>query len=297
MKKDARDPNLASQRGTSQEAEPKPHRFTLQRVYPALIFAPLFYIFIRYLPPAAFFALIFIVASLAFWEFTKVTLPTPPSSLSSTFWIGSVGLLLAAFQWTNYLLPITISTFIVVVLLLIFMFIPQLLKKRLPQPVAVLFGIFYIGLCLGHLLRIRQLESGDLLIFFVIVVTWAADTGGYYIGASIGKRPIAPRLSPKKTVEGFIGGIIFSVALAILSHFWFLPSISLHHCLIIGILLACVGLLGDLAESAFKRNAGVKDSGSLIPGHGGILDRIDSLLLTAPTFYYYMLLTNGPGHF
>ncbi|WP_454065053.1 phosphatidate cytidylyltransferase [Candidatus Nitrospira salsa] len=291
MKNDARDSNPSSQQGTSQEAQPKPHRFTLQRVYPALIFAPLFYVFIRYLPPAAFFALIFIVASLAFWEFTKVTLPTSPSSLSSTFWIGLVGLLLAALQWTDYLLPIMISTFIVVVLLLIFMFIPQQLKQRLPQPVAILFGIFYIGLCLGHLLLIRQLNSGDLLIFFVILVTWAADTGGYYIGASIGKRPIAPRLSPKKTVEGFMAGIIFSVVLAILSHFWFLPSLSLLHCLIIGILLACVGLLGDLAESAFKRSAGVKDSGSLIPGHGGILDRIDSLLLTAPTFYYYMLLT------
>ncbi|WP_447968733.1 phosphatidate cytidylyltransferase [Nitrospira sp. M1] len=296
MKNDPRDPSHSSQPG-SPEAHPKPHRFTLQRVYPALIFAPLFYVFVRYVPPFAFWALIFIVAGLAFWEFTKVTLPTPPTSLASTFYIGSIGILLIAIQWTDHIGPITIATFIVVALLLAFMLAPQQVKPRLPRPVAIVFGIGYIGLCLGHLLLIRQLESGDFLIFFVIVVTWAADTGGYYIGASIGKRPIAPRLSPKKTVEGFIAGIIFSVILAILCHFWFLPSLPLYDCLIIGILLACVGLLGDLAESAFKRSAGVKDSGSLIPGHGGILDRIDSLLLTAPAFYYYLLIVSSSAHY
>ena len=78
--------------------------------------------------------------------------------------------------------------------------------------------------------------------------------------------------------------------MALICHFWFLPSLLIRDAIIIGILLACVGLLGDLAESAFKRNAGVKDSGALIPGHGGILDRIDSLLLTAPAFYYYVML-------
>ena len=110
------------------------------------------------------------------------------------------------------------------------------------------------------------------------------------MGASLGKRPIAPRLSPKKTIEGFVAGMLFSVAFALICHFWFLQTIPISDSIIIGILLACVGLLGDLAESAFKRSAGVKDSGSLIPGHGGILDRIDSLLLTAPVFYYYVLL-------
>jgi len=296
VKNVSRDSSLSPEE-ESQAGKPKPHRFTLQRVYPALIFAPLFYVFIRYFPPVAFFALICIVGSLAFWEFTKVTLPTSPSPLSSIFWFGSVGLLLAAVQWTHYLLPVILSTVIIVTLLLIFMFVPQRLKQLLPQPAALLFGLFYIGLCLGHLLLIRKLEAGDLLIFFVILVTWAADTGGYYIGASMGKRPIAPRLSPKKTVEGFLAGIIFSVIVAVLSHFWFLPSLTVYDCLIIGILLACVGLLGDLAESAFKRSAGVKDSGSLIPGHGGVLDRIDSLLLTAPAFYYYLLITHSPGHF
>ena len=191
------------------------------------------------------------------------------------------------------MIPTIFLTLLVVALLLIFMFIPQKLSQLLSHPLAALFGICYIGICLGHLLLIRKLESGDLLIFFVILVTWAADIGGYYIGASMGRIPIAPRLSPKKTVEGFVAGIVFSIVLAVISHFWFLQSFPIHDCITIGILLACVGFLGDLSESAFKRSAGVKDSGSLIPGHGGILDRIDSLLLTAPAFYYYVLLFKG----
>ncbi len=280
----------------SQEIPKKPHRFTLERVYPALIFTPLFYLAVRYLPPIVFFVLIVIVASLAFIEFTKVTLPNSPSSIALASWVGSVWLLLAAMQWAELILPTIVLTVVVIALLLLFMFVPQQLKQLLPRPMAVLFGICYISICLGHLLLIRKLESGDLFIFFVIVVTWAADIGGYYIGASMGRRPIAPRLSPKKTVEGFVAGMVLSVVLAIVCHFWFLPFLPIYHCIIIGILLACVGLLGDLAESAFKRNAGIKDSGSLIPGHGGVLDRIDSLLLTAPASYYYVFLINGPIH-
>ena len=271
---------------------PTRHRFTLERVYPALIFAPLFYLTVRYFPPIVIFLLVAIVASLAFIEFTKVTLPHSPSHISLACWVGAVWVLLAALQLAELTIPTLVLTTFVVALLLLFMFVPQQLKKLLPRPMAVLFGICYIGVCLGHLLLIRKLQSGDLFIFFLIVVTWAADIGGYYIGASMGRRPIAPRLSPKKTIEGFVAGMIFSIFLAVVCHLWFLHTLAIQDCIIIGIMLTSVGLLGDLAESAFKRNAGVKDSGSLIPGHGGVLDRIDSLLLTAPAFYYYVLLVN-----
>ncbi len=275
------------------EVQGKSHKFTLERVYPALVFVPLFYLAVRYFPPTVFFLLIIIVASLAFLEFTKVTLAPPPSPIALGVGMAAIWLLLAGIQWTTFLLPTIMLTILVVALLVTFMFIPPKLRQCLPRPMAMIFGIGYMGICLGHLLLIRKLESGDLLIFFVLIVTWAADIGGYYIGASMGRRPIAPRLSPKKTIEGFIAGVIFSVILALVSHLWFLSFLTIHDCIIIGIVLACVGLIGDLAESAFKRNAGIKDSGSLIPGHGGVLDRIDSLLLTAPAFYYYILLING----
>ena len=296
MNNDSFDSELSPIAGSG-EAQKQPHRFTLQRVYPALIFAPLFYLFVRFAPASAFFVLIFIVSSLAFWEFTKVTPSSSSTSLTIFGWMGLLVLLLGAMQWTEIPLPILFLTLLVVGILLTIMFLPHLLKRLLSWPMGLLFGTCYIGVCLGHLLLIRKFPSGDLLIFFVILVTWAADTGGYYIGASMGRRPIAPRLSPKKTIEGFVAGALFSVIMALICHVWFLPSLLIRDGIMIGILLACVGLLGDLAESAFKRNAGVKDSGALIPGHGGILDRIDSLLLTAPTFYYYVTFIKSTGQF
>ena len=229
------------------------------------------------------------VSCLALWEFSQVTAPHSSTQPSLFTAIVSLVVLLTLLQWTHHVTLTAVLTLIVIGLLLIFMFDSQRLHQLVSHPWGMLFGVFYIGLCLGHLLLIRQLEFGEFLIFFVIVVTWAADTAGYYVGASIGTRAIAPRLSPKKTVEGFIAGVTFSIIIAIVCHFWFLPSLAMIHCIILGILLSCVGLLGDLAESAFKRNAGIKDSGSLIPGHGGVLDRIDSLLLTTPAFHYYML--------
>jgi len=131
------------------------------------------------------------------------------------------------------------------------------------------------------------------LIFFILMVTWGGDAAAYYAGKHFGTRPLAPILSPKKTIEGLIGGIIIAPLIAWGASVWFLPLFTLTDCLVLGIGLTLLGLIGDLSESAFKRQAGAKDSGSLIPGHGGFLDRIDSLLLTVPTFYYYLVVFKG----
>jgi phosphatidate cytidylyltransferase len=139
----------------------------------------------------------------------------------------------------------------------------------------------------------RALPNGELLIFFLLLVTWAGDTGAYYAGMSLGRRKLAPVISPNKTVEGLIGGLMLAVLAAVGARLWFLPSFSLADCLATGLLLTGAGVLGDLAESALKRSAGVKDSGSLIPAHGGMLDRLDSLLFTAPAFYYYVTVVKG----
>ena len=134
------------------------------------------------------------------------------------------------------------------------------------------------------------MPEGEFLIFGLFLVTWAADTGAYYVGASLGRHKLAPSISPNKTIEGVAGGLITAILAAFLAQAWFLPSLTSADCMAIACLLTIAGLLGDLAESAMKRGAGVKDSGSLIPGHGGMLDRLDSLLFTAPAFYYYVLL-------
>ena len=157
----------------------------------------------------------------------------------------------------------------------------------------LLFGVFYISFTLGHFLTIRKLPDGPFLIFFVLLVTWGGDAAAYFIGRGFGSRPLSPILSPKKTIEGLLGGLIGATIIAWMASLWFLPTFTVIDCVILGIALTLLGTIGDLSESAFKRQAGAKDSGSLIPGHGGFLDRIDSLLLTVPTFYYYMVVIKG----
>ena len=132
------------------------------------------------------------------------------------------------------------------------------------------------------------------LVFFLFLVTWANDTAAYYTGMRWGRRPMAPVVSPKKTWEGAAGGLLVSVAAAFACHAWFVPSITTADALWLGLLMGIAAPLGDLCESILKRSAGVKESGSLIPGHGGILDRIDSLIFTTPAFYYYLLSIPTP---
>jgi phosphatidate cytidylyltransferase len=163
-------------------------------------------------------------------------------------------------------------------------------KESLADAAVVVFGILYVALTLGHLLLTRAMPNGEFLIFFVVLVTWAADTGAYYVGTAFGRHKLAPVISPNKTVEGLFGGVALAVIAAVIAEVWFLPGFSIVDCLATGLILSVAGVLGDLTESAMKRSAGLKDSGWLLPAHGGMLDRLDSLLFTAPAFYYYMVL-------
>lgn len=155
-----------------------------------------------------------------------------------------------------------------------------------------LFGVLYLGLTLGTLSMTRLLPQGEWLIFFLLLVTWASDTGAYYVGTLYGRHRLAPTISPKKTVEGLVGGLISAVIVAYVARWWFFPDFSSLDCLILATLLTLTGLWGDLTESAMKRSVGIKDSGGILPGHGGMLDRLDSLLFTAPIFYYYVTMAS-----
>lgn len=276
-------------------SEPNPQvspQFDLRRIYSALVFVPLFYLLVRYGPPVLFFILVTFVSLLALWEFYEMYFPTHRYRIGMIAGVGLLILVLIPIQWlemTGFISLLTVVIFGAIIFLMM-NFTPA--KHVIPPYLVFPFGALYIGVGLGHFLLIRNLAEGDLLVFFVILVTWAADTAAYFAGVTMGRRQLAPRLSPKKTVEGFIGGLLCAVLVASLSHFWFFPFLTLVECVIIGVLLACLGLLGDLAESFFKRSSGVKDSGTLIPGHGGVLDRLDSLLFAGPAFYYsYILLT------
>jgi phosphatidate cytidylyltransferase len=114
-----------------------------------------------------------------------------------------------------------------------------------------------------------------------------SDTGAYYVGSKLGSHKMAPVISPRRAGRGRSGGILGSVIAALVAHAWFFQRLSIAHALVIGVLLCVAGIVGDLAESVLKRAAGVKDSSALLPGHGGVLDRVDSLLVAAPVLYYY----------
>jgi phosphatidate cytidylyltransferase len=143
-------------------------------------------------------------------------------------------------------------------------------------------GAVYCGVMLSALVRLRQLDHGAIWIFLALAVTWANDTGGYFAGRAFGKTKLYPRISPSKTVEGAIGGAAFSIFWGVLVFKLGLPALPLWGGAVIGAGASVLGPLGDLSESAMKRAYGAKDSGKLLPGHGGMLDRLDALIFTAP---------------
>ena len=152
-----------------------------------------------------------------------------------------------------------------------------------------LFGAVYVGWLLGYAIWLQGRAGGPQLVLFLVGVTWAGESAAYLVGSSVGRHRLAPILSPRKTVEGAIAQVIISVAAALGLGAWLLPTCGLVGAAGAGVVLGVIGQVGDLAESAIKRSIGTKDTGDLIPGHGGMLDRIDSLLFNAPALYLYSL--------
>lgn len=152
-------------------------------------------------------------------------------------------------------------------------------------------GAAYVGLGLSYFIRLRSLDQGMVWVALVLVGTWVSDSGAYFVGVAWGKRPLAPEISPKKTWEGVWGGLVSGV-LMVWAMGWLLLGLAHWQGVVLGVVLVVAATMGDLAESVIKRQAGVKDSGTLIPGHGGMLDRVDSLLFVAPAVYYcWMVLS------
>ncbi len=151
-------------------------------------------------------------------------------------------------------------------------------------------GVFYLAFLGGYLIAVRMgfdpLISSKLLLFFFFVV-FGSDAGAYFAGRALGKHKLAPSISPGKTVEGLIGGLIAAAAFAAIAIRLFFPELAFAPGIAAAIAIAGLGVLGDLAESAIKRGSGAKDAASILPGHGGFLDRLDSLLFGAPVLYYF----------
>jgi len=176
------------------------------------------------------------------------------------------------------------------------------LFRNKPHPTlnlaATILGLFYVPFLLGFLIFIRNIPDvsgfsnhlGGKLIILVFLCIWVCDSAAYIAGSRLGKHKLFPRVSPNKSIEGTLFGFVFAVFTAWLSQITFLQDVALPHVLMIGVVCGSVGQLSDLVESMFKRDANVKDSSSLIPGHGGVLDRFDSQMLVAPVVFGYLQL-------
>lgn len=192
------------------------------------------------------------------------------------------------------LLNLTLALFLIVVLITQTFRFQKDFSKMLAGVGVTIFGVLYVVFLGGFIVSMRvgfdnpivPHLSTKLLAFFFLVVM-GADTGAYYVGKNFGKHKLAPDISPGKTWEGVIGGLVLSSIFALLASLTFFPELNYKISIPLAIVMSVVGLFGDLAESAIKRGAGAKDAANILPGHGGLLDRLDSLLFNAPVLYYF----------
>jgi phosphatidate cytidylyltransferase len=231
------------------------------------------------------FGLAVAVALLALHEYARLVRPLRPLVLAAH--LGAVAMLLGVqLDGSEWLLAGFLASFA-----LAFVF-EGLAGSRQPATVAVgstVLGVGWIGFGLAHVLLLRDLpEDGRLAVFTVLLAVFAADTAAYAVGRLVGRHKLAPRMSPGKTWEGFVGGTVAAVAVAFFALYeeGFLET---WQSIVLGLVVAVSGALGDLFESAVKRDMQVKDSGRLLGGHGGVLDRIDAHLFAAPAAYYLLL--------
>jgi phosphatidate cytidylyltransferase len=246
------------------------------------------------------------VNALAQWEFLGMFFPDAPGGerLKSIL-LGTLLLLsfCTASPFGNLcypggIIPCNPSTVLFVLvwcvfILLLFYLLSYGHLEQLIQHLALnILGLLYLPFLLGHFIWLRYLPQGELWILWLLLVIFAGDTGAFYVGQALGKRKLYPRVSPGKTWAGTVGGVLSSLAVGIAAGKWLLEA-NLWGLIWLALILALMGILGDLFESMLKRQAQVKDASRLLPGHGGMLDRLDSLLFAAPVVVYARLFLLG----
>jgi phosphatidate cytidylyltransferase len=243
-------------------------------------------------PPWLLFAVGEIVLLLAVVEYTALAavsgLPVPVVPTAAATMLASVGV--TSTEWIGgypvrsavALDAVLMSAFVVLGALAIASGRPD--RDVLGRAAASVLPLLYLGLPIGALIQIRALH-GPAALFLLMVTVIVSDTAQYYTGRAIGRRLLAPAISPKKTIEGALGGFVFGAATMAIAGAWWLPEAAPWLRVLLGLTLVALGIAGDLFESMLKRGAGAKDSSALIPGHGGMLDRIDALLFAAPVYY------------
>lgn len=271
----------------------------MKRVLTALVLIPLVIAVIYVSPrwPLVLMGAIFVIAALALWEYLDLANAIGAKTPRVLVIVLLAILLAAVFRRPDLMAPV--SGAMALALLVVCTFRSPL-ERVLPDTAYSVFGLLYIGLSMSTLYLLSAEDNGPSLLLFLLLVVWAGDIAALYVGRSFGRWTLAKRLSPNKTWEGSIASVAASIGVAALLvwggatltarnlDYMSYPGTYLHW-IWLAALVNVAAQVGDLAESAIKRAAGVKDSGKLLPGHGGVLDRIDALLLAAPVLWYAQL--------
>ena len=262
---------------------------TLKRILVSIAAIPLV-LAICYFGKLYFLVFILGIGTLAFYEFSNMSLNknNKRSLVIGTSSVAAV-ILNSYFHFAEFY-----ALILIIILLLTLAELFRNKESAINNLGSSLLGIFYLGFFSSSILNIREYFPGDnyatggYLIISILATIWICDSAAFFVGTAIGKHKLFPRVSPKKSWEGAIAGFIFSIAAMIAAKFIILDVLTLTDAIIIGLIVGVFGQVGDLIESLLKRDAGIKDSSQIIPGHGGIFDRFDSLIYTAPIIFLYL---------
>lgn len=252
----------------------------LKRVVVALILVPVFYFCVMRLPSEFFLFLIAFFSTVALMEFYSMFRITGALKYAGLFCGGS---LLLVYYMAGHLF---VDSLLLSVLLILGLrlFIKRDAASSLAETSATILGLLYIPSLLSF--QLALVKAGPSLIVLLYASVWASDSAAYYVGKGIGKRKLYKEISPNKTVEGAIGSVFGGAVAASLIKTFLMPQIRIEQAIVLGLAVGITTIVGDLVESMFKRDAGIKDSGTIIPGHGGVLDKIDGVTFAGPVFYW-----------
>ncbi|MDZ4185818.1 MAG: phosphatidate cytidylyltransferase [Desulfuromonadales bacterium] len=252
-----------------------------------VILLPLLILLVWRATPPLFCAAVTVIVFIALDELYRMALP--PARRLEHYFAALIGAAIVPSLYLQNELSTGAFAAATLAVATLFLFCYRTIETVARDCATVLLGFLYLPLLLGHLVLLRSLPQGREWIFTVFLIVMLSDTIAYFVGTAIGKHRLYPAISPKKSVEGAIGGLLGGVFGACLAGLLWFPTLSWIVCAGIGLALGASGQIGDLFESMLKRSYGVKDSGRIIPGHGGLLDRLDSLIFAFPPAYYLVL--------
>lgn len=263
------------------------------RVLAALVFAPALLALII-TGGKALAATCFVVSMLLAWEYQRLVFLPQDKILKATLFVAVAVIAGDALGWWSHAHVVLLAPCLILVPLLCILHKPHPIEQSIQRAGLWLVGVYWCGALLPYLytLRVRQ-DDGLCLALMGLFCCWASDTGAYFAGRFFGKRPLYPVISPKKTLEGGIGGLVCAALMAMALRSVLDAPIAYPHAAALGIVGAMAGVLGDLCESLLKRSVGAKDSSQLIPGHGGVFDRFDGVVFCVPVVYIYAMLFVG----